>query len=58
MAFSRALIYEGRKPRGKSEEVTLMQTFHEFMDIFFAALLVGAICISWWAYKKKRESDR
>ncbi len=32
--------------------------FKEFMDVFFGALIIGAIVISAWLYKKKKESDR
>ncbi len=35
-----------------------MEKFKEFMDVFLGALVVGAICISAWLYKMKKESDR
>ncbi len=35
-----------------------MEKFKEFMDVFLGALVVGAICISFWLYKMKKESDR
>ena len=35
-----------------------MESFHQFMNWFYAALVVGAIGIAVWFLKKKRESDR
>ena len=35
-----------------------MQIFHEVMNCFYGVLVVGAICIGAWFYKKKKESDR
>jgi LPXTG-motif cell wall-anchored protein len=35
-----------------------MQIFHEVMNWFYVGLMVGAIGIGAWFYKKKKESDR
>lgn len=35
-----------------------METFHQFMNWFYVALVVCAIGIAAWFLKKKKESDR
>ena len=35
-----------------------MQTFQQIMYGFYAVLLLAAIAISAWFYKKRKESDR
>jgi LPXTG-motif cell wall-anchored protein len=35
-----------------------METFQHIMYGFYAVLMVGAIGIAAWFYKKKKESDR
>jgi hypothetical protein len=35
-----------------------MEIFKEVMTCFYAVLGLGAICIGYWCYKKKKESDR
>ena len=35
-----------------------MEMFHQIMNWFYGGLLIAAICIGGWFYKKKKESDR
>ena len=35
-----------------------MEIFHEIMNGFYAVLMLGAIGIGFWFYRKKKESDR
>jgi LPXTG-motif cell wall-anchored protein len=35
-----------------------MDAFHQIMNWFLGGLLLGAIVIGAWFYKKKKESDR
>jgi len=35
-----------------------MENFHEIMNVIYAALMVAAVGIGAWFYKKKKESDR
>ncbi len=35
-----------------------METFQHVMNAFYAVLMIAAIGIAVWLYKKKKESDR
>jgi LPXTG-motif cell wall-anchored protein len=35
-----------------------METFHQIMNWFYAGLMLAAVGIGAWFYKKKKESDR
>jgi LPXTG-motif cell wall-anchored protein len=35
-----------------------MEAFHQFMNWFYAVLVIGAVGIAVWFLKKKKESDQ
>ncbi len=35
-----------------------MEIFHQAMNVFYGVLVIGAVCIGVWFYRKKKESDQ